>query len=72
MEMKNRLALSPAEVAATLGVCRRTIENLFSAGELPRRKIGRRTVVLVSDLEIFLKRDHRAAVAAQPGEVSAL
>ncbi len=36
-----RVALSPDEAAAVLGVTRQTIYNLISRGQLTRYKIGR-------------------------------
>jgi len=41
-----------------LGISPRTLQNHVRAKQLPSRKIGRRTVVLVRDLELFLCKDH--------------
>jgi excisionase family DNA binding protein len=52
------LAVAVPEAARRLGVCPRTIVNLIEAGELVSRKIGRRRVVPVSALALFLRHDH--------------
>jgi excisionase family DNA binding protein len=54
-----KLLLSKKDAATALGVCVRTVEHLISAKELPCRKIGRRTLIPLSALEQFVKRDHR-------------
>lgn len=40
-----RLAYSPAEVAAKLGCTRTHIQNLIARGELPSVKLGRRRLI---------------------------
>lgn len=40
-----------------LGVSYRTVERFIAAKLLPSRKIGRRTVVLVGEIELFLRKD---------------
>jgi excisionase family DNA binding protein len=45
-----RVALSPEEAAAVLGVSRASLYRALARGELPRRKGGRRTLVAVADL----------------------
>jgi excisionase family DNA binding protein len=52
------LAYSVEEVAVALRVSPRTIRNLLREGQLVRRKIGARTVIPVSSVESFLRRDH--------------
>ncbi len=49
-------ALSRADAAKYLGISTRTLDNLLSAGELQRVKIGRKTVVRINDLDNFLAR----------------
>ena len=46
------------ELAALLRVSPRTIGNLMRNGSLVRRKIGKRTVILRTSVEAFLRRDH--------------
>lgn len=43
--------------AEMLSVSRRTVENYINLKLLPARKLGRRTVLLVRDLEKFLRTD---------------
>lgn len=52
-----RLAVDTREAARLTGLSPRTIQNYIAAKLLPARKIGRRTVLHVKDLETFLKRD---------------
>ena len=61
------LAVGIAEAARRLGVCSRTVASLVARGELASRKIGRRRLIRVADLETFLRRDHslKTEVGAQ-------
>jgi excisionase family DNA binding protein len=59
------LAVSLAEAAGMLAVSRRTVENYIRMRRLPARKLGRRTVVLLRDLENFLRRDQPSASPAR-------
>ena len=49
-----RLAYSPAEAASALGVCRATIYNLITRGELRVIKLGRSTRITASELDRLL------------------
>jgi len=51
----SRTAYSVAEVMAQSGLGRDTIYKAIHQGRLKARKLGRRTVVLVSDLQAFLE-----------------
>jgi hypothetical protein len=53
-----KLAVGLSEAAKISDLSRRTLENYIRAKILPARKIGRRTLVLVRDLEQFLRKDH--------------
>jgi excisionase family DNA binding protein len=53
-----RLAVSMSEAAKMLSVSRRTVQSFITAKVLPARKIGRRTVIPVYALEVFLRTDH--------------
>ena len=53
VEVRNRLLLSIGEVAERLGISERSVFRLIESGELPARKIGRRTLVRVDDLVRF-------------------
>jgi excisionase family DNA binding protein len=63
MEHEAVLACNVAEAARLLGVSPRTIATLVARKELPSRKIGRRRVIPIAALEIFLARDHATGVA---------
>jgi excisionase family DNA binding protein len=64
-----RLAVSIREAAAMLSISARSVQNYIREKRLPARKIGRRTVILVSALEAFLRRDHASpAVNFAAGE----
>ena len=66
MEPKpERLAVSTREAAQMLGVSTRTIQNYLAAKLLLARKIGRRTVIPVRALEVFLRTDHASPVRQQ-------
>jgi hypothetical protein len=52
-----RLAVTMNEAAAMIGISRRTLENYVRAKLIPVRKIGTRTVVLVSSCHKFLRSD---------------
>ena len=54
----HKLAVSTREAAQMLSVSPRTIQNYITAKLLPARKIGRRTVIPVKALELFLRSDH--------------
>jgi excisionase family DNA binding protein len=53
------LSVGMVEAARRLGLSVRTIATLIKRNELPSRKIGRRRLISVRDLETFIKRDHR-------------
>jgi excisionase family DNA binding protein len=54
----HKLAVSTRDAAQMLSVSRRTIQSYIKMKKLRARKIGRRTVILVSELEVFLGTDH--------------
>ena len=47
---RDRYAVSPAEAAAMLGLCRASIYNLISRGDLRAQKIGRSTRISISEI----------------------
>jgi excisionase family DNA binding protein len=61
--MKEILAVNVTEAARRLGVSARTVSTLVAQKKLPSRRIGRRRVILVRALEIFLQKDHPAVNA---------
>lgn len=50
-----KLSLSVGEAAAATGMSRATIHKLCNTGELTRRKVGKRTFILVDELEAFMR-----------------
>jgi Helix-turn-helix domain len=55
------LAVSKRDAAAMLGISVRSVENYLAVKRLVARKIGRRTVVMVSSLQSFLRSDQPSA-----------
>jgi excisionase family DNA binding protein len=56
-------AYSVPEVMARVGVGRDKLYCLIREGKLPARKLGRKTLILASDLEKFLKELPRLGAA---------
>jgi excisionase family DNA binding protein len=52
---ESSLAVGMAEAALRLGLSARTIANLIRRNELPSRKVGRRRLIAVRDLEKFVQ-----------------
>jgi excisionase family DNA binding protein len=52
-----KLLVSKHDAAASLGISVRTVENLISRKQLPTRKIGRRTLIALSELQRFVRSD---------------
>jgi excisionase family DNA binding protein len=57
MTIHGKLAVSAPEAAAMLSLSLRSIQNYIAAKKIPARKVGKRTLILVSDLEEFLRKD---------------
>lgn len=55
MTENSRLAYSIVEAARMSGVSRSTLYEVIANGELPVRKLGRRTLVLHGDLTAWLQ-----------------
>jgi excisionase family DNA binding protein len=51
----NRAAYTIAETLALTGLGRDKLYSLINEGRLPAHKLGRRTLVIATDLEAFLK-----------------
>jgi len=62
MQSTDVLAVSIPEGARRIGCSPRTLATLIARKEIPSRKIGRRRVIRVRDLEKFLERDHKIPV----------
>ena len=54
-----KILISKREAAIALGVSVRTVDNLIQCKELQARRVGRRTLIAVAELERFARRDHR-------------
>jgi excisionase family DNA binding protein len=61
-----KLAVGIREAAEMLSCSPRTIQNYIRSKTLPRRKIGRRTVIPISALQSFLRTDHPSPNAENP------
>jgi predicted DNA-binding transcriptional regulator AlpA len=62
MQDSLKLAMNVREVVAASGFSRSAIYAVFRDGRLLRRKNGKRSVVLVSDLKAFLENLPKAEV----------
>ena len=51
----NKIAVTIPDAIALAGIGRSTLYRLFSEGALTPRKAGRRTLILVDELERYLK-----------------
>jgi excisionase family DNA binding protein len=58
--VSGKLAVSIAEAAGMLDLCTKTVRHLIAMKELPSRRVGRRVLIRVADLENFLRHDHLA------------
>jgi len=57
-QKETKLLVTKREAASALSVSIRTIENFIRRKELAARKIGRRTLIPLTALEAFARRDH--------------
>ncbi|HEX2715939.1 MAG TPA: helix-turn-helix domain-containing protein [Candidatus Acidoferrales bacterium] len=55
------MAVGIPEAARRIGCSPRTVATLIANKELASRKIGRRRVIRICDLEKFLERDHNTS-----------
>jgi excisionase family DNA binding protein len=53
------LAVGIVEAARRLGLSARTVATLVSRHELPSRRVGRRRIIPVAALEVFVQRNHQ-------------
>jgi excisionase family DNA binding protein len=60
-------ALSVQQVLAITGISRPTLYNHVKAGRIVARKLGRRTIVMASDLERYLESLPRLRETKQHG-----
>ena len=50
-----KIAVTIPEAVEMTGISRTTLYKLFSEGKLTRRKMGKRSLVLIEDLERYVK-----------------
>lgn len=53
--MTEKLSVTIPEACAMTGLGRSTIYRLFDDGSLPRRKVGKRSLILLSDLRAYIE-----------------
>jgi excisionase family DNA binding protein len=56
INVSEKIAYTINEAVAASGLCRTTIYDLTKRGELPRVKVGSRTLIRCQDLEAMLER----------------
>lgn len=64
-KVESKIAVSTREAASLSGISERTIQQYVAAKLLPSRKIGGRRLILLRDLEKFLRRDQPYSVSTQ-------
>jgi excisionase family DNA binding protein len=57
MGNSEKLAVSVRDAAAMLSLSSRSIQSYIAAKKIPARKVGKCTLILVRDLEDFLRED---------------
>lgn len=62
-ETPSKLAVSTRKAADLLDISERTIQQYIAAKLLPARKIGGRRLILVRDLEKFLRKDQPYSIS---------
>lgn len=53
-----KLAVNRFEASRLLSISLRTLDALLARGELRGRRVGRRVLFTIEELQRFLKRDH--------------
>jgi len=61
---RDKLAVGRIEAARLLSISLRTLDSLLAGGQLRGRRIGRRVLFPVEELERFLMRDHPTQIAS--------
>lgn len=52
--MERKIAVSIPEAALLCGVGKSTIYRLIDSGKIKRRKLGKRALILVADIEAYM------------------
>lgn len=63
-----KLAVNRFEAARLLSISLRTLDSLLARGELRARRVGRRVVFPVAELERFLRKDHPLPESSRPDQ----
>lgn len=58
MDQFKKLAFNRKEAAGLLSISLRTLDALWASGELRGRRVGRRVVFPMEELQRFLRKDH--------------
>lgn len=58
MSQPEKLAVNRFEAARLLSISLRTLDSLLACGELRGRRVGRRVLFPMEELQRFLRRDH--------------
>jgi excisionase family DNA binding protein len=58
-----KIAVGTREAASLSGISERTIQQYIAAKLLPARKIGKRRLILLRDLEKFLRKDQPYSIS---------
>jgi excisionase family DNA binding protein len=66
-----KMLLSKNEFADAVGISVRTADNLIACKEVSVRRIGRRVLIPISEVEKFAKRDHATRVQPKVGPFDA-
>ena len=66
------LAVGVPEAARRLGLSTRTVATLVARRELPSRKVGRRRIIPVAALEVFIRSDGPGAHVTPTKQVEAI
>jgi excisionase family DNA binding protein len=61
----DKLAVNRFEAARLLSISLRTLDSLLARGELRGRRVGRRIVFPIEELQRFLRKDHPLKEATQ-------
>lgn len=62
MDEQRRLTLSVTEAATVCGISERTLRELIAQGRFPTKRIGRRVVIVRTQLEEWLNEKGAVAV----------
>lgn len=64
----DKLVVSRFEAARLLSISLRTLDSLLARGELRGRRVGRRIIFPIEELQRFLRKDHLLPEKAPPAD----